>query len=104
MTGEEFGLALLRQIQRDNHASMFYLQTVLRKVLGIKDESSNVVASAPPQLRVPPEFPQRRVKYDPKTRTPVDSVVVNSMHELGQLLRDRPEIVTWLPQPMKRGD
>jgi hypothetical protein len=104
MNGEEFGHKLLAEIRAKSNEAMKPLDAALCRTLGLEERKPPQAPAPIPQMEVPPEFPQRRVKYDPKTGMRVDSVVVNSLIEFGKLARERPELPSWSVEQINRGD
>jgi hypothetical protein len=104
MTGEEFGKTLLESIEakalennKRDIVALSLLASVVRRALGLPDQEANQSPVEIPQRKVRPEFPHLRVKYDPLTKLEVARKVVNSLDELGQLLRSDPLFYSVLP-------
>jgi hypothetical protein len=103
MTGEEFGFALLAAIQenvkKNNEMDPLLLkslQSLTRKALGLKEEENHRLPEPIPQLKVPKEFPQTRIKYD-SLGNELARRQVSSMEEFKQILREDPLFPTWIP-------
>ncbi len=92
---DDFGHKLLAVIEGRGQSALQPLASVIREALGMEEKKPYITPPIP-QSTVQPEFPQVRVKYDASgnelARRSIDSV-----GEFEQILREQPEIVTWLP-------
>jgi hypothetical protein len=84
MTGDEFGRALLAEIEK--HGGMDILASDLRRVLGLSDPKA-ALPMPPSQTRVPPEFPHLHVQYDRASGNELDRKICGSLDEHGQILK-----------------
>jgi hypothetical protein len=84
MSGEKFGLCLLVAIEERPNELMKPLAVAIRKALGIKEPEHSVPVPFCPQLKVPKEFPQWRIKYNTSGEE-IARRRVDSMRDLEQL-------------------